>query len=83
MNFDSYCNCYSMPNGKIEVHCYDSVLEANNNHYFRSDDYRVDSRLVIMKKFWPTAIQKLIIQNEFKKPVILVSPKLSNNDLKA
>ena len=85
MDFDKYCNCYSMPYGKINVECYDTVLEAIKKHENRSDDQRVDSRLIIMKKFWPQFIQKIIVQNEFRKPVVIL-PKLfydNNNTVKS
>jgi len=75
---NKYCNCYNPPYGKISVECYDTVLEAINTHEARPDDKRVDSRLVIMKKFWPQFIQKIIVQNEFRKPVVFIPPaKLS------
>ena len=77
MNFNKYCNCYSMPYGNINLECYDTVIEAINTHERQPDDNRVDSRLVIMKRFWPVFIQKIIIQNIFRKPVVFISPKLS------
>jgi len=55
--------------------CYDTVLEAINTHESRPDDKRIDSRLVIMKKFWPQFIQKIIVQNAFRKPVVF-TPKI-------
>jgi len=74
---NKYCNCYNPPNGKISAECYNTVLEAIYTHESRPDDNRVDSRLVIIKKFWPQFIQKIIIQNAFRKPVVFVLPKLS------
>jgi hypothetical protein len=78
MDFNKYCNCYSQPYGKISVECYDTILEAIHKHESRPDDKSVDSRLVIMKKFWPQFIQKIIVQNEFRKPVVFI-PKLLHN----
>lgn len=77
MDFNKYCNCYSLAYGKINVECYTTVLEAINKHELRPDDYRVDSRLVIMNKYWPQFIQKIIIQYEFRKPVVFIPPNLS------
>lgn len=73
MDFDKYCNCYSIPYGNINVECYDTVLEAIKKHENRPYDQRVDSRLVIMKKFWPQFIQKIIVQNQFIKPVVIMN----------
>lgn len=79
IDFNKYCNCYSMPPyGKIQVECYDTVLEAINRHKSRSEDLRVDSRLVIMKKFWPEFMQRILVQTEFTKPVVFL-PKLFYN----
>ena len=72
IDFNKYCNCYSMPYGKIQVECYDTVLEAIKKFESRSKDLRVDSRLVIMKKFWPQFIQRILVQNEFRKPVVFL-----------
>jgi|LakMenEpi03Aug12_release.lakeMendotaPanAssembly.Ray.scaffolds.fasta_scaffold636874_2 hypothetical protein len=73
IDFNKYCNCYSIAYGTIDVECYDTILEAINKHESRTDDYRVDSRLVNMNKFWPQFIQKIIVQNEFRKPVVFQS----------
>ena len=75
MDFNKYCNCYSKPYDKIPAECYDTILEAILTHESRPHDKRVDSRLVVIKKFWPQFIQKIIIQNAFRKPVVFVSPK--------
>lgn len=73
-----YCNCYSRPYGAIQVECYDTVLEAIHKHENRQDDDRgLDSRLVMMNKFWPQFIQKLIVQNEFRKPVVFIWKPIS------
>jgi hypothetical protein len=69
---NKYCNCYSPPYGKITAECYDTVMEAINTHEARPDDNGVDSRLVIMKRFWPQFIQKIIVQNAFRKPVVFI-----------
>lgn len=78
MDFNKYCNCYNVPNDTIWVECYDTALAAINKHESRTVDYRVDSRLLIINKLWPQFIQKIIIQNEFRKPVQFVSPRLIN-----
>lgn len=72
MDFTKYCNCYNIPYGDINVECYNTELEAINKYEFHPDDNRSDSRLVIMKKFWPQFIQKIIVQNEFRKPVVFI-----------
>lgn len=75
MDFNKYCNCYNIPYGNINVQCYNTVLEVINKHKLRPDDNKVDSRLIIMKQFWPQFIQKIIIQNAFRKPVVFMQSK--------
>ena len=77
MDFNKYCNCYSKPYDNIYAECHDTVLEAIYTHESRPHDDRVDSRLVIMKRFWPVFIQKIIVHNALNKKVVFVSPKLS------
>lgn len=72
MDFNKYCNCYSSLNGKISVECYDTLFEAINKDDYESEDIRVESRLVIMNKFLPKFIQKIMINNAFSKPVIFI-----------
>lgn len=72
MDFNKYCNCYNMPYGKIEVECYDTVLEAIHKYETRKNDTSFDSKLVIMNKFWPQVIQKIIVQNALSKPVVIL-----------
>lgn len=70
MDFKKYCNCYSYPNKKITAECYDTVLEAIKAHEIKPDTYdKYESRLIYMNKFYPEFIQKIIINNEFRKPV--------------
>lgn len=77
MDFNKYCNCYSMPYGNINVECYNNVLEAIIKHETLIEDFNdfknlcIDSRLVVMKKFWPQFIQKIIVNNAFQKPVVI------------
>ena len=71
-DFNKYCNCYSML-GRINVECYDTILEANKKYETRTNDKKnLESRLIIMKKFWPEFMQGIIVQNEFRKPVVIL-----------
>lgn len=75
--FYKYCNCYNNDN-KINVECYDTVLEAIYTHEER-DKLKTssDSRLVILNKYYPEYLQKKIIQWQFSKfyikPVVFES----------
>ena len=70
-DFNKYCNCYSML-GTINVECYDTALEAIKKFETRKNDTSLESRLIIMKTFWPRFIQRIIVQNEFRKPVVIL-----------
>jgi len=76
IDFNKYCNCYNNRN-KIDVQCYDYMFEAVQ----KVNEYHGDSRLVVMKKYYPTFIQKMLVQYAFIKPVEFTS-KISNEDNK-
>jgi hypothetical protein len=72
--FIKYCNCYSYsyPSEKIKAECYDTVLEAIKSHKTKSKNDLYESRLVYMNRLYPEFIQKIIINNEFRKPVSII-----------
>ena len=78
-DFEKYCNCYNDPYRKITAECYDTVLEAIHAHETKPDrDHIYGSRLVIVNKFLPEFMHKLFIQNEFRKPVIIIDKSQMN-----
>ena len=73
-----YCNCYNFNNyGRIEVECFDTVLEAVKSFEEREDKSispAYESRLLYVNRLFPEFVNKMLIQNEFRKNVVFLSP---------
>lgn len=72
-----YCNCYNYKNyGSIEVECFDTVLEAVKSFEEREDKTipAYESKLLYVNKLFPEFVNKMIIQNAFRKNVVFLSP---------
>jgi hypothetical protein len=68
-----YCNCYRYPNEKIEVKCYDTMLEAIN-----TDEKSVnmpESRMIGINLFIPKFIINEIINKQFNLKIDYVNQK--------
>ena len=69
-----YCNCYRYSNEKIEVKCYDTMLEAINK-----DEKSVnmpESRMIVINKFFPNFIINNIINKQFNLKIQFENKKL-------
>lgn len=70
-----YCNCYNFNWGKIETECFDTLDDANKSYHERDKTItNYDSKLIYVNKFLPDVINKFLIQNAFRKPVVFITP---------
>jgi len=67
-----YCNCYSFNHQtRIKAICFDNIEDANKSHNVIKEKLKnYESQLIRINNFFPNFINNLIIQNEFRKPVI-------------
>ncbi len=65
--FYKYCNCYNSYN-KINAECFDTVEDAIESYNNIDKSNKIESKLVLVNKYYPLFLQKKIIQIAFIKP---------------
>ena len=73
-NSKHYCNCYRYPNDKIEVKCYDTMLEAINT--YEKSVNMPEPRMVVINKFIPNFMINNIINKQFNLKIQFEDKKL-------
>jgi hypothetical protein len=68
-----YCNCYRYSNDKIEVKCYDTMLEAINTD--AKSVNMPESKMVVINKFIPNFMINDIINKQFNLKIDYVNQK--------